>query len=431
MGWSPLLKFTFENHAAVDETDNGNFGAVQLPGPDCWVDNPATGIATAVRYNDPRSKIFISDRPAFSGWPGFRVDIIFQPGNYNRRLNLVEGDDSFAFFIEVDGSLQGTIFDGSHWYGVSTAPGIIIPGNWYTGEFLYDPSSMLILRLNGVVMDVVVTHGDPVHAVGANGIMIGYWPGGDDRYTFIGLIGPVEIDTLDPATTLLSILGKLVCRGTGRLEAFLPIVENEFTAAEQGQCEVFAQSLMDAVKHLTASVVGTAQDQKATLTQLRQLAHQLTSMMIQDEEAGTDLFVDPALPALLAQAYQVITTASPNAESVLLSEVLRLLAVQPLTPQRLLEVMNRHPELCLDGPGTAGYPPFGPDNPIVGIIQKICQLCCSNCSGPGAGTGGTGGSGGCTCSTGGSGGTGSAGGGSTPPKKAHCEVHVHVHCDPS
>jgi len=422
MGWLPLLKYTFENHAAVDETGNGNFASVQLPGPDRWVDAPTKGIATAVRYDDSRSRIVVANRPAFAGWPGFRIDIIFQPGEYKRRLNLVEGDGSFAFFVEVDGSLQGTIFDGKHWYGVSTAPGTIIPGNWYTGEFLYDPSSMLILRLNGVVMQVVVTHGDPVRAVGPNGIMIGYWPGGDDRYTFIGLIGPVEIDTLDPAATLLTVLGKLACNGTGRLEAFLPIVENEFTLAEQQQSEIFALTLLDAVKHLTASVVSTAPDQRATLIQLRQLAHQLTDMTIKDEEAGIDLFMDPAFPALISQAYQVIIGTSANAESVLLAEVLKLLAIQPLTTARVQEIISRHPELCLDGPGTSSNPPFGPGNPLGGIIEKICQLCCLNCGqgqtagGPGAGGGS--GIGGCT-----------KGGASQPGNPCCGELHVHVHCE--
>jgi hypothetical protein len=100
MGWLPLLKYSFENRAAVDETGDGNFAAVELSDPDHWVDAPAKGLATAVRYDDPRSKIVVSNRPAFVSWPGFRVDIIFQPGEYSRRLNLVEGDGSFAFFVE-------------------------------------------------------------------------------------------------------------------------------------------------------------------------------------------------------------------------------------------------------------------------------------------------------------------------------------------
>lgn len=425
MGWMPLLKYTFENHAAVDETGNRNFGSVELPGPDCWVDAPTTGIATTIRYDNTRSKIVIADRPSFAGWPGFRVNVIFQPGNYNRRINLVEGDGSFAFFVEANGSLQGTIFDGKHWYGVSTAPGIIISGNWYIGEFLYDPSSMLILRLNGVVMDIVVTHGDPVRAVGPNGIMIGYWPGGDDRYTFIGLIGPISIDTLDPANTLLAILGKLVCNSTGRLEAFLPVVEKEFTVAEQQQSELFAQTLIDTVKHLTASVVGTAKDQTATLSQLRQVSQQLTYLTIQNEEAGTNLFNDPAFTPLLARAYNLITTASPNTESVLLSGVLNLLAVQPLTPQRLLEIMNLHPELCFDGPGSSGSPPFGSGNPIIGIINKICELCCIYC-GEGRSSGGS--KGGGTCGVPGS--TDPVGtGGDGKQCKQCCEFHFHLHHD--
>jgi hypothetical protein len=50
MGWKPLVIFTYENHAALDESANHNNGIVSLPAPDRWVDAPFPGIGTAIRY---------------------------------------------------------------------------------------------------------------------------------------------------------------------------------------------------------------------------------------------------------------------------------------------------------------------------------------------------------------------------------------------
>jgi hypothetical protein len=145
----------------------------------------------AVRCDNPQSQITPANT-TLSNWPGFRIDVIFQPGPIDHRLNLVEGDTSFAFFVEADASLMGTVFDGTNFYPVKSAPGTIVPGTLYRAQFSYMPSSTLLLTLNGGTLTVQGSNGAAVRPVQANGIKVGCWPGGDSRYTFFRSHGADE-----------------------------------------------------------------------------------------------------------------------------------------------------------------------------------------------------------------------------------------------
>ena len=394
MSWTPIIQYSFENHAAIDESGNGNYGLVELPNPNRWIDAPEPGIASAILYDHPQSKITIPTKPTFANWAGFRVNILFKASPYNRRLNLVEGDGSFAFFIEKDGALTGTIFDGNKWYGVASRPGTVLPDRWYFAEFRYDPASIMVLRLNNVRVGLFVSHADPVRPVGSSGIKIGYWPGGDERYTFSGLIGRVSISTLDLERELLNYFGKLICADSmgavGRLEELLPVFEKELSDQEKQRSEQSTATLLNAVKLTLAATISTSTDVNNTISQLQSLSDRANKLLIQNQQVGTDLFVDPKLKPLLEEGYKLITTTSQNARDTLIAQVIKLLAVRPFSEARLAELLERYPQLkrCATGFGTVISQPDATKGGISdagkGIaddLEKICRDLWDSCQG--------------------------------------------------
>jgi hypothetical protein len=350
MSWAPLLHFNFENHAALDETGHGFHGNVELPGPDRWVNAPAEGIGTAVRFDHARSKIVVPASGKLAGWRGFRARAYFRADIATRRLNLVEGDSSFALFIEPNGVLHGTINDGSpQWWGVSSAPNCVQYQRWHCAELLYDTGQVLALSLDGRLLAVRTTGGLPIRPVGAAGISFGYWPGGDARYTFSGLLGPVWIDTLDEREPLVEIINKAVCagsNGSSRLELLNAALEEELTEAEKNSFEHLGEVLASSVRRLAAVVIGQAADPAVTLDQLTAIADEIGRLATEHETAGSDAFNDPVFGAHINQLCAVACARNPAAASVFSLEALKILAARPLTGQRWNEILQRHPELC-------------------------------------------------------------------------------------
>jgi hypothetical protein len=218
----------------------------------------------------------------------------------------------------------------------------------------YDSGQMLALSLDGQLLGVRTTGGLPIRPVSAAGIHIGYWPGGDARYTFQGLMGPVWIDTLDEREPIVGIINKLLCSGsdgTSRLEAWHTILEKELSPGEKAAMKAFGATVTEAVKRLAGVVIGQASDPAETLDKMTALADDLGQLATAHEAAGTDLLLDPALNMLLGTLY---TTACHNnlaAPSVFVLEALKFLAAMPLSPARWSEISSRHPELCTTGIG--------------------------------------------------------------------------------
>jgi hypothetical protein len=422
--WKPLLHFNFNNHAALDETRNGFHGQVELPAPDRWVNQPISGISTAIRYDHPESKIVVATQPAFAGWRGLRVRAYFTADDVGaRRLNLVEGDGSFALFTAPGGVLHGTINDGSqNWWGISSRPGRIRSGHWHLAELLYDSGQVLTLSVDGQMLGARTTAGLPILPVRENGIRVGYWAGGDSRYTFQGLMGPIWVDTLDEREEMVSILVKLLCEGTAgasRLEDWHAALDNELTNAEKQAVREFGTAAVAAVKRLSAVVVGQAADPAATLDALMPLADEISRLALQHESGGTDLLKDPALSGLLAQFLAKACEGNPAAAQLFQWQALQLIAANPLTPDRWEQIRRAHPEWCMSGfppvfPKGGG--PSGPRGPAsLGWLEELLKRWCARRGqepgGP-EGPGGPAGPDGCSAGH-------------------RTETHVHVHCDSS
>ncbi|MFH8796945.1 hypothetical protein [Streptomyces sp. NPDC017941] len=431
MSWKPLLHFDFDNHAALDETGHGYHGRVELPAADRWVDKPADGIGTAIRYDHPESKVVVAQRPGFANWRGLRVRAYFKADDVGpRRLNLVEGDGSFALFTEEDGVLSGTVNDGSpHWWGVSSAPGRLRSGQWHLAELLYDAGQVLTLSVDGQLLGARTTAGLPVRPVGENGIRIGYWPGGDARYTFSGLMGPVWVDTLDEREELSTVLARLLCEGTdgtSRLESWNAALSSELSEAEKQAVRGFGAAAVAAAKRLGSVVVGQSADPAATLDALMPLADKLAKLSRDDENRGADLLRDPQLAPLLNQFLAKACQDSPAAAAMFQFEALRLIAADPLPAERWAEIRRAHPEWC-----TAGFPPVfppqepgtpGQPGPPAWLEEWLRRWCARHGQGPGGpGTPcGPGAPCGCRPRPGGHGAPG--------PAAGSCTTHIHLHC---
>jgi hypothetical protein len=116
-----------------------------------------------------------------------------------RRYNLVEGELAFALFREPDGSLHGTINSPiAGWTGPQSAPGIVTADRWHTADYVHDGISHARLFLDGQLVAERWDEVGPIPNLGPQGVLMGYWPGGDDRYTLKGWLDEVQIWKDDP-----------------------------------------------------------------------------------------------------------------------------------------------------------------------------------------------------------------------------------------
>jgi hypothetical protein len=448
MAWTPVVVYSYENHAALDESGKHNNGIVRLPGPDKWVDAPNQAMPTAILYDNPESMITVPPSPTLAGWPGFRVDIIFQPAAYTHRLDLVEGDLSFAFFVEPDGSLWGTVFDGTEWYPVSSAPNTIVAGRLYRAQFIYDPASTLTLYLNGGLLAVAGSNGAAVRPVQAAGIKVGYWPGGDSRYTYAGLMGPMGIYTLDPYKEGVRGIGKFVCPdsgpGTDIFNTLGDVAANMLTPQERSNTAAFYKTTVDAACSTLQALMTTSSNSRATAIALGSLSTRMRALLRNDQQAGTSIIDDPEFFNLMRDAQNLIDATSPTAKDAFLTQVMRVISALPMPYARLMEIIAAYPELqkCasghMKGSGGTGDPlggwpcanmPQWPAGWPMGCGPSGSSTGSSTGSGASGGTGtGSGSGSGNGGRGGGSGGAGSGGTGGGDAGGCTSNVHVHVHC---
>ena len=130
-----------------------------------------------------------------------RIRAVFraEPETLARRYNLVEGEWAFALFVEPNGVLHGTINSPALGLtGPRSAPGVVQWNVWHVADYVHDGTSHARLFLDGVLVAEQWDEVGPIPNLGPQGILIGYWPGNDDRYTMRGQIDEVQIWKDDP-----------------------------------------------------------------------------------------------------------------------------------------------------------------------------------------------------------------------------------------
>jgi Concanavalin A-like lectin/glucanases superfamily len=167
----------FRNHADVLGSAATHPGFVSFQGDDAQLEVPVRDDSLA-------------------RFAGLRVQALVWPGAITRRYNIAEGWMSFAFFVESDGRLMGTIYDGQQWTGLDSGATKVAPNDWARVMFEYDGVSIAKLTLNGPTVgsrtDMPAGLRQP-HQV----ITLGHWPRGDGRYTLQGHLGHVRIERRD------------------------------------------------------------------------------------------------------------------------------------------------------------------------------------------------------------------------------------------
>lgn len=144
---------------------------------------------------DAQLEVLVRD-DSLTRFAGLRVQALIRPEAIVHRYNIAEGWMSFAFFIEADGRLMATIYDGQQWIGPDSGANTIPPQVWSRVSFEYDGVSIAKLTLNGAVVgsrfDMPVGIRQPQQV-----IALGHWPRGDGRYTLRGDLGHVRMERRD------------------------------------------------------------------------------------------------------------------------------------------------------------------------------------------------------------------------------------------
>ena len=312
-----VVHHTYVNGMAFDTSNNRNHGipysVEQAPAP----------YAPSFSFQVPDSRVIIRPSPSLQNLIAVRAVVTFYlapNGGMSRRYNLIEGEVSFALFVNVDGSLQGTILDpDGNWLGAQTGPNVVSTGAWHQAEIRHDGINQCVLVLDGQVVATSYEARGPVRSVGPTGIAVGHWPEAPGVYTFEGYIREAWVYKYDPLDAARGLLDK--CCGDSRkaLDAVADqLREKGYTAdkaREQGMAlldlaigaatevrgsdpAVSQQSSSLAAQALAAFLRGDSASYTTALAQLGALAtgrlsHSQAQQLHQKEE---DLFKELPLP---------------------------------------------------------------------------------------------------------------------------------------
>ena len=190
---------------AIDISGSNLHGFVHQPGAGFLADGASVG-SGALSFDAPQCRVRIPDAAVFKRLFALKIEMVVRLRALGQRRNLIEGDNSFAFFIHPDGSLWGTAKGREtpsgtlDFYGASTAVpgGATVPLNrWTTLTYLHDGFSTIQVAIDGKVVATKTDMYSPILPVGALGVHIGNWPKADD-FPFLGDIDDVKIWRWDP-----------------------------------------------------------------------------------------------------------------------------------------------------------------------------------------------------------------------------------------
>jgi hypothetical protein len=196
-----ILWHAYQHGVAFDLSEHRNHGA--LAGNAHLVNGPPYG--DAIRFDKGDDAVWVQPSDTLTELGAVRVQVRFnwEPQAVGpHRHNLVEGQLSFALFVNPDGSIQGTILNAlGSWLGAKSGAGVVSPNTWHVAEFVHDGVSHCTLYVDGHVVDEGFTSPGPVRGVGPHGIAIGHWPEPGSQYTLRGLVDRVKVWTFDPERT--------------------------------------------------------------------------------------------------------------------------------------------------------------------------------------------------------------------------------------
>ncbi len=206
MSWTTVCDLTMESYQGNQALDSTEFHN------DADLLGNLTTYSGYVTFQGPDAQLEVPLRDdSLARFAGLRVQVLVHPDGAAHRYNLVEGWMSFAFFIEPDGRLVGTIYDGANWVATESSPNTIIPDTSARVMFEYDGVSIARLTLDGAT---VGRRFDMPHVLyqPQQVIALGHWPRGDGRYTLQGKLGHVRIERRDYQDISRDALQTALCR---------------------------------------------------------------------------------------------------------------------------------------------------------------------------------------------------------------------------
>src|SRR5688572_2895556 len=137
-----VLHHTYIGGSTFDVSGKGNHG-----NPTDVV--PGTGAdAGSYGFTSPTSGIMVPSAPSLENLNAIRIRMKIRSDPWDgERRNLMEGFVSFAFVLEGDGSLAGTVVDANGVWDGPAASGVVTPGRWHEVEMLHDGVSTFVLKV--------------------------------------------------------------------------------------------------------------------------------------------------------------------------------------------------------------------------------------------------------------------------------------------
>ena len=205
--FTPLLHHPYRRVAeAIDVSGADHHGSTRSVG--FLADGQSSG-SGALTFNSSSSRAWVRSKPAFGHLHALKIQAVVRVASLGARRNLVEGHNSFAFFIHPDGSLVGTALTRTSpggplgWFGADSvlapagAPMTVPTNTWVTLTYVHDGFSSIRLYIDGVLASVNNTLQASLRPVGSLGIHVGNWPNAD-HYTFHGEIDDVRLWKWEP-----------------------------------------------------------------------------------------------------------------------------------------------------------------------------------------------------------------------------------------
>lgn len=205
-----ILHHVYRKEAyAIDISGAENDGLVTAVS---YLDDGVAPGSGALEFKSPHSRVRVplNSKGLFEKLFALKIEITVRIDSFGQRRNLVEGDDSFAFFVDPNGYLCGS-YNGPQyaggpptWQGGNSrdnSPDLVphtVPLNrWVTLRFEHDGYASLRLYIDDALVAANYMLRSGVPPVVNTGVNIGNWTL-SDAYPLDGAIDEVKIWRWDP-----------------------------------------------------------------------------------------------------------------------------------------------------------------------------------------------------------------------------------------
>ena len=144
-------------------------------------------------FDGQRSRIVVLPSPWLAPLGGIRVTAWLWVDEIVGRHTIVEGYLAFAVFLDADGTVGGTFYNGFDWGGVRSGPDAVPTRRWVHLAVAYDGVDTSTIHLDGALCGHMYSPFGPIQGVAwPYGLNVGAWPDADKR-VFSGRIDELEL----------------------------------------------------------------------------------------------------------------------------------------------------------------------------------------------------------------------------------------------